>query len=392
MEYHIFLGTDASYLPQTAVLIYSILTAARDSDISVDGELFVFHILADRLGSDDKTRLEKFSTEIAATFPTKLMVHDTDTSDFNAFKGWTENESRSTYLRFLIPRFIGDDVSKVLYLDADMICYGDLRELFRIDLAGHTVGAVCDVISPHAIYGELCLKSKKLLHRRARIQYAPGESYFNAGMLLIDLKLWRKNRISERSVDILRNYVTPMCDQDALNLCLKGDVKQLSARWNLMWPLTFIQNAPLLESSKAIHDPIIRELILSYAHNKEKASLMHFAGFVKPWRSGRFVFDNGNPSPSLMAIKHDYLTRAAAVPIFGEFFKQLLKECNNRDPVQICIQLGIAVTSWLAHDRLPALDKGLRRGLRQRAILKGLMVIQAVELIVLGCMTYLVLY
>ena len=46
------------------------------------------------------------------------------------------------YGRILIPQLISDD--RVIYLDADTIVNGSLKDLFSLDMDGHTIGAVED--------------------------------------------------------------------------------------------------------------------------------------------------------------------------------------------------------------------------------------------------------
>lgn len=384
VEYHICFGTDAFYLPQTAVMIHSIVTGAARSKISHESEKFVFHILADSFSSENKSQLANLGDYVSAIFPSLIICHDTDTEDFKELHGWTDKNSRSIYLRFLIPYFIKDDADKVLYLDADMICLGDIRELFNIDLEGQTVGAVADALSFHAVNGRLKLKSKHIWGRTVRKKYGEGETYFNSGVLLIDLERWRKLRVSEQCMDILKHYDTTMPDQDALNLCLKGNVKFLSARWNLMWPITFKEAESKLIKALSNLNQSIEDQILPYARGQKKAVLLHFAGFVKPWQGGRFVIDGGEPSVSLMQTKMKYLEYASSIPVFGWHFRQLKENCDILDPTLVSIELGKAISLWLQHDCFSKFDKGLRRGIRQKNLIKGLMLLQIVQLIALG--------
>jgi lipopolysaccharide biosynthesis glycosyltransferase len=58
-------------------------------------------------------------------------------------------------------------------------------------------------------------------------------SYFNAGVLLIDMERWREEQISEKAVAYLRQFPkTPFSDQDALNVVCDGRWKKLDAEWN----------------------------------------------------------------------------------------------------------------------------------------------------------------
>lgn len=131
--------------------------------------------------------------------------------------------SKITYARLLVPHILPDNVSKTLYLDADLLILDDLGPLWETDLEGAVVGAVLDGLDPQIKAGALHLKDVP------RVQY-----YFNAGVLLIDLDRWRKAQISERALEYLsRHPQSPYSDQDALNFVCDGLWKRLDLRWNV---------------------------------------------------------------------------------------------------------------------------------------------------------------
>ena len=51
-----------------------------------------------------------------------------------------------TFARFLIPNMFPESVSRVLYLDSDILVIDDLRALWQTDLEGAVLGAVEDHI------------------------------------------------------------------------------------------------------------------------------------------------------------------------------------------------------------------------------------------------------
>jgi len=146
------------------------------------------------------------------------------TVDLEAFRdfGTLDYISAMTYARFLIPRIFPDTVSRVLYLDADILVLNDLSELWETNLEGAVLGAVLDGLDPQ-------LKSD-----RPGLEEIPRVcSYFNAGVLLIDLQRWRKEGVSERALAYLRKHpLSPYADQDALNVVCDARWKQLDRRWN----------------------------------------------------------------------------------------------------------------------------------------------------------------
>ena len=130
--------------------------------------------------------------------------------------------STMTFARLLIPSVFPESVSRVLYLDADLLVLGNLSPLWDLDLDGHVIGGVIDAIDSH-------IKANTPgFERVPRVR-----EYFNAGVLLIDLDRWRKECISERALEYLsQTPLSPYSDQDALNVACDGRWKQLDPRWN----------------------------------------------------------------------------------------------------------------------------------------------------------------
>jgi lipopolysaccharide biosynthesis glycosyltransferase len=131
--------------------------------------------------------------------------------------------SKATFGRLLIPRVVPATVSRVLYLDSDLLVLDDLEPVWSANLDGAVVGAVLDLMDPILKRGEPGWEEMP----RVR-------DYFNAGVLLMDLGPWRNERISERALEYLSQHPeTPRADQDALNVACDGRWKKLDGRWNL---------------------------------------------------------------------------------------------------------------------------------------------------------------
>ena len=99
-----------------------------------------------------------------------------------------------TFARYFIPQFVKEE--KVLYLDSDVIVTKPLDELFELELGNHLVAA-------------------------AKIVYGL-EDRFNAGVLLINNKLWKEENIQKQCIEITNSEheTLPEADQTVLNrLC-----------------------------------------------------------------------------------------------------------------------------------------------------------------------------
>lgn len=160
--------------------------------------------------------------------------------------------STMTFARLLIPHVFPDTVTRVLYLDTDILVLDDIMPLWETNLEGAVVGAVQDGLN-------WCLKAGD-----SRFERVPRvRNYFNAGVLLIDLARWREERVSEKALDYLERFPdSPFSDQDAINVALDGRWKQLDSRWNFQ-------------------DHFARKIEKMRGH--ERPRIVHFVTRSKPW-------------------------------------------------------------------------------------------------------------
>ena len=88
-----------------------------------------------------------------------------------------------------------------------MIVRKDISELWLTDLSGHAVAAVEAPLSKR---------------NRDRLQISDNYFYFNAGMLLINLRKWRESHAFDQFMAFLRDKadLIKWWDQDVLNAVL----------------------------------------------------------------------------------------------------------------------------------------------------------------------------
>jgi lipopolysaccharide biosynthesis glycosyltransferase len=175
------------------------------------------------------------------------------------FKSFTTipHVSKMTYARLLLPRLFPETVSRILYLDTDLLVLSDLAPLWQTDLNGYPFAAVPD------FYYHTHFLREGLDPEKNRARYPglpPVKEYFNAGVLLIDLGRWRKEGISEKALDYLHRHAgLPNMDQDALNYVCPNLWKRLDLRWN-------------------VQDHIHRVI-------GDDAGIVHFVTKLKPWKA-----------------------------------------------------------------------------------------------------------
>ncbi|TKZ28416.1 glycosyltransferase family 8 protein, partial [Brachyspira catarrhinii] len=182
--------------------------------------------------------------------------------------------SIETYFRFFIAELL-PQYDKVLYLDADLIIMDDLSKLYNFNIDDYAIGAIQDMNMEISVKHENFITSKNLNIREYVLNILKKESlkYFNAGVLLLNLKKFREDNILNELLEFTeQNSPLEFQDQDILNAVLEKRVKYLDSRWNLLKDLDFYisyQNDKnrIKEIKKRFKNP----------------GIIHYIGENKPW-------------------------------------------------------------------------------------------------------------
>jgi lipopolysaccharide biosynthesis glycosyltransferase len=167
--------------------------------------------------------------------------------------------SRSTYARFLIADILPPDLGRVIYLDVDIIVFGDVTELWNMPVGDKVVLAV-----PERNQRVQEMMDAKLIEE---VAMDPNACCFNAGVMVVDLERWRKEHVLDRARDFVNRFagVLRYWDQDILNCLFKSDWGELDAKWN---------------RKVDHHDPVDERI---FARWKNEGGVIHFASSIKPW-------------------------------------------------------------------------------------------------------------
>ena len=134
-------------------------------------------------------RLEKFDSEIINCRVTSEQI-----------SRYKTDISYTVFLRYFVADFVKED--KALYLDCDLVVTKNLDNLFETDLQDYPLAAVRD-------YG-------------GRVYY--GREMFNAGVLLINNRLWKQENMSQRLIDLTNEWhdKVDQADQSILNMLFEN--------------------------------------------------------------------------------------------------------------------------------------------------------------------------
>jgi lipopolysaccharide biosynthesis glycosyltransferase len=186
--------------------------------------------------------------------------------------------SRATFYRLILDSILASR-DKIIYIDCDTIVLGDLRELWDLDMENKPVAAVHDYIMENFCANRVLsadftgsLPASQYLRDYVGIPSEHCGDYFQAGLLIMNLRRIRELDLSKRMTDslMLRKYW--FLDQDVLNKYFCGSHVVLPAEWNFV----------------NCTDDISSSLDQSRARDLEEArlspKLIHYAGYeAKPW-------------------------------------------------------------------------------------------------------------
>jgi lipopolysaccharide biosynthesis glycosyltransferase len=187
-------------------------------------------------------------------------------------------------LRLLAGRLIPDSIDKVIYLDSDVLVKQDLSELWNVDVGDHYCAAATDIACPFVDARSADRRYRNALPYLAtlspirnwqRLGLNGSDRYFNSGVMVLNLRRWREERIEESLLTCLRenNRYVWCWDQYALNVVFAGQWRELSARWN--------QGVHVFEYPDESCSPID---VHEFVKMRDDPAIIHFTTEFKPWR------------------------------------------------------------------------------------------------------------
>ena len=179
--------------------------------------------------------------------------------------------SIASYARLFLGSMLPYDVDKVLYLDSDTMIRGTLIDLYNIELESYTIGGIRDSFSA---------LNKKVFG------IEKNGLFINAGVLLIDLNMWRKKEI-EKQISILLTNQNKIFqgDQGVINTIFHGDVKELPLKYDVMTYLYDFTYEEMMMYRKP--DDYFSKEEVTVA--KQNPIIVHFSSSFRsyrPWEKG----------------------------------------------------------------------------------------------------------
>lgn len=179
--------------------------------------------------------------------------------------------SIATYAKLFIATVLPANINRILYIDSDTMIRGSLLPLWNENLGGKPVGAVAITMST--------------LQKHANLMDGK-DMYVNSGVMLIDLKLWKRLNIEEKCVNFILFFEGKMNtpDERVVNGVLHdGYIKPIHPKYNYFFDNSFGRYSRNQRFVKQIYSKSI------FTEADEDPVIIHFTGEkgIRPWIEGQ---------------------------------------------------------------------------------------------------------
>ena len=320
---NILCSTDRNFLYPTYVFMWSVMK--NHPDIYVR-----FFLMANKnVTDDDRKNLKAFINDNG----NEINFIDVDASKYKKYKT-TKTISIEMYYRLLAHEQLPKDVNKILYLDVDIIVNKNIYyDFYMLDFYGKYL------ITPS--HNPDPTECNNLNKSNVNLKTAAGGGYFNSGVLLMNVELFRKNITIADYDKALKECENAgynvFYDQGLLNYMFYDKTLYVS-------PMDFNYRYALdLKFSKFID-----------ANKEYKKSIIHYTGMqpYKPWdllltdeeveKFGDVPFDNNYFYVSKLCndLSKLYWEYAKGTPIYNEFYAELNAKTTwfRRNLINIMLQ------------------------------------------------------
>ena len=262
---NILYASNDGYAPFLGISLFSLLINNKDAgDINI-------YVLSNNISNDKRMHLEKMVGEFERN------IFFIDISDLEKKFGFQINSNGyniTTFARLFLDDLLPCEVEKVLYLDSDIIICNTIKDFWNVDVEDCLLAAVPEVYMPH--------------DKKAHIGLEKDDIYYNAGVLLINRKRWKKENLKDYFLKYYQEMGGSLLynDQDIINHCCKNRIVSVHPKYNFepnvyYFPYFYLKriNRHYFAGSKKEYKEMIKN-----------PTTIHFLGDERPWVKG-----NKNP-------------------------------------------------------------------------------------------------
>lgn len=173
----------------------------------------------------------------------------------------TDRYPTTIYYRLLAHCYLPQDLHRILYLDADLLCINDLMPLYNVDLSGYMYAS--------AIHTNLTNATDVI--NKIRLQNFDADGYYNSGVLLMNLDEIRQRVEPTDIFNYIRDHILLLPDQDVLNALYGKYIRSVPDElYN--FDARNLRIYETISMGKCTLDWVMKNTVI-----------LHFCGRQKPW-------------------------------------------------------------------------------------------------------------
>ena len=243
--YNIVCVSDENYIQHMAVMLCSLFENNKNN-------IFCIYLLTPNISQVSKQRL----TKLCKYYNSELIIYVCPIDKMSHLP--TGRWNTIMYMKLLIPQLLPSDTERCLFLDVDMIINEDITELYHINLANNIIAATEDI--PDCV------------HIKKRLGLPQNEVYINSGVMVCNLKAWRKLETQFPIFDFVHSITDKIQnEQDVIALYFRGKLEIIPIRWNMV--IFYFNRVP----------KIFPKYLPELQEAKRYPAIIHFAAPIKPW-------------------------------------------------------------------------------------------------------------
>ncbi|XP_010503743.1 PREDICTED: probable galacturonosyltransferase-like 2 [Camelina sativa] len=268
---HVAMTLDAAYLRGSMAVILSVLQHSSCP------QNIVFHFVTSK-------QSHRHQNYVASSFPyLKFRIYPYDVA---AISGLISTSIRSAldsplnYARNYLAEILPTCLSRVVYLDSDLILVDDISKLFSTHIPNDVVLAAPEYCNANfTTYFTPTFWSNPSLSITLSLNRRRPPCYFNTGVMVIELKKWREGDYTRKIIEWMelqkRIRIYELGSLPPFLLVFAGNIAPVDHRWN--------QHGLGGDNFRGL----CRDL------HPGPVSLLHWSGKGKPW----VRLDDGRPCP-----------------------------------------------------------------------------------------------
>lgn len=260
---NILVAVNEKYLPPLSVMLYSLGRHNRKENICV----YIMHLhISQKIQREFIQRIQNLQKRMQIKF---IKVNEEHFKDISIDARYGLEANCRLIMTELLPR----NIERILWLDTDLIIKGDVLSLYYYPNHGQYAVACEDLFTDF---------ERKALFQKLKME--DKGRYFNSGVMLLYMNNLRKDFRNNEFIQWLRENPDKASfpDQNALNVCLKG---------NVIWASPYKYN---LQLSRLKNDErcYLRKTKILHYNTKEKPWDVNYNGAALGtfWKYGIRVF------------------------------------------------------------------------------------------------------